>query len=135
MDAFAFEHHLLSPQGRDRVPAGAPVVTSGGWSCCDEIRLGVRLGGETVAEAGFEAQGCGAATAAASAAVTLVRGRPLLEAARIGPDEIADELGGLSAAKRHAAELAADALGRALGAAARDAAVLAAPPGGERSWP
>jgi tRNA-specific 2-thiouridylase len=48
-----------------------------------------------------------------------------LRAARIGASEIAQELGGLSAAKRHAAELAADALHRALGAAARAQARLA----------
>ena len=41
----------------------------------------------------------------------------------MGTREIADELGGLSPGKLHAADLAADALHRALGAAARDAAV------------
>ena len=121
MDSLAFEHHLLSPQGQDRVPTGAPAVTAGGPACCDQITLGVRLGGDRVADVGFQARGCGAATAAASAAVTLVRGRPLLEAARIGTGQIAEELGGLSPAKLHAAELAADALGRALGAAVRGA--------------
>jgi tRNA-specific 2-thiouridylase len=77
-----------------------------------------------VSDAGFDAAGCGAAIAAGSAVVALVRGRPLLDAARIGPTEIAGELGGLSAAKQHAAELAADALHRALGAAARADAAL-----------
>ena len=77
--------------------------------------------GQLITDAGFEARGCGAATAAASAAVTLVRGAGLLDAARIGPAQIAAELGGLSAAKLHAAELAADALARALGAAAAQA--------------
>src|SRR5579863_5275037 len=116
MDDLAFEHHLLSPQGRGRIPDGAAVATVGGPDCIDQIRLGLSLRGDLVERAGFEAQGCGAATAAASAAVTLIRGRPVLEAARIGPGEIAAELGGLSPAKRHAADLAADALGRALGA-------------------
>jgi tRNA-specific 2-thiouridylase len=70
-------------------------------------------------DAGFEAHGCGAATAAGSAAVTLVRGRGVFDVARIGASEIASELGGLSVGKLHAAELAADALARALGAAVR----------------
>jgi tRNA-uridine 2-sulfurtransferase len=52
----------------------------------------------------------------------------LLDAARIGPEQIAAELGGLSVAKRHAAELAADALHRALGWAAREQARLAFSP-------
>src|SRR4029077_6277480 len=55
----------------------------------------------------------------------LVRGTPLLDAARIGAGEIAAELGGLSHANLTAADLAADALHRALGAGAREHARLA----------
>jgi tRNA-specific 2-thiouridylase len=55
----------------------------------------------------------------------------LLEAARIGTDQIASELGGLSPAKLHGAEIAADALHRALGHAARADARLA-PASGRR---
>ena len=121
MDLHAFEHHLLSPQGRGAVPEDAAVATVGGYDCCDQIRLGLILEDGVVRDAGFEADGCGAATAAASAAVTLIRGHSVLEAARVGPDQVAAELGGLSPAKRHAAELAADALARALGGAVRRA--------------
>jgi tRNA-uridine 2-sulfurtransferase len=125
MDALAFEHHLLSPQGQGREPAGAFTVTAGGGDCCDEVRFSVSVEAQTVLDAGFDARGCGAASAAASAAVTLVRGQPILSAARVGASEIAAELGGLSMAKLHAAELAADALARALGRAARERAELA----------
>ena len=125
MDALAFEHHLTSPQGRGHEPAGAVSATAGGWVCGDAITLSLTVSGDRVADAGFTASGCGASTAAASAAVTLVRGALVLDAARIGAAEIAAELGGLSPAKRHAAELAADALARALGMAAAGAARLA----------
>jgi tRNA-specific 2-thiouridylase len=124
MDASAFEHHLTSPQGRGRLPAGAFMVTAGGGACCDELTFSVSLDGALVRDAGFDARGCGATTAAGSAAVTLVRGARLLHAARIGPAQIAAELGGLSPGKLHAAELAADALGRALGATARACAAV-----------
>jgi tRNA-specific 2-thiouridylase len=130
VDALAFEHHLLSPQGRGRLPAEGVAVTAGGAACCDRLTLSVRICGDRIDDAGFVADGCGAATAAGSAAVTLVRGRPLLEAARVGAGQIAGELGGLSPAKLHAAELAADALARALGAAARQRANLSRPVGG-----
>ena len=60
-------------------------------------------------------------------------GLHLFDAARIGAAAIAAELGGLSPAKLHAAELAADALARALGAAARDRARLAPPAEGTRT--
>lgn len=119
MDALAFEHHLTSPQGLGRIPAEGFAVTADGGACCDRIRFSVQIDAERVSDAGFEADGCGAATAAGSAAVSLARGEPLLEAARIGPREIAAELGGLSPGKLHAAELAADGLARALGTAAR----------------
>lgn len=129
MDALAFEHHLTSPQGRGHAPAGAVSATAGGWACGDEITVSVVVSGGRVTDAGFTASGCGASTAAASAAVTLVRGAGVLDAARIGPAEIAAELGGLSPAKRHAADLASDALARALGTAARAGAWLDPVPG------
>jgi tRNA-uridine 2-sulfurtransferase len=130
VDALAFEHHLLSPQGAGRLLTGGSTVTVGGGSCCDELCFSVELDGDRVLDAGFVARGCGATTAAASAAVTLVRGQPLLAAAREGPAEIARELGGLSPAKWHAGELASDALARALGAATAAGAALSSPPGG-----
>jgi tRNA-uridine 2-sulfurtransferase len=133
VDTLAFEHHLLSPQGHRRLPAGDFAVTAEGGSCCDRIRFSVATDGERITDAGFEAEGCGAATAAGSAAVTLVRGCSLLDAARIGARRVADELGGLSPGKWHAAELAADALARALGAAAGRRGSLAAPPTGART--
>jgi tRNA-specific 2-thiouridylase len=119
MDALAFEHHLTSPQGEGHTPADAFTVTFGGGECCDTVTFHVQTDGTYVTDAGFEAHGCGASHAAASAAVTLVRGATLLDAARVGPNEISAELGGLSLAKRHAADVATNALARALGAAVR----------------
>jgi tRNA-specific 2-thiouridylase len=125
VDALAFEHHLTSPQGRGRHPAGAFTVTTGGGTCCDTIRFSLVVEDEHVSEAGFDAHGCGASTAAGSAAVSLVRDRHVLDAARIGVAAITEELGGLSPGKLHAAEIAADALSRALGGALRRTGSLA----------
>ena len=87
------------------------------------MRIAVRVKGEQVVEAGFDATGCAAIRAAGSAVVSLVENAPVLDAARLTPDHVAAELGGLLPASRHAAEYAADALHRALGAAARDGAL------------
>ena len=76
-----------------------------------------------MAEAGFEASGCGSVQAAGSAVVELVQGAPVLEAAHLDAAAVSEELGGLSPAKRHAADLAVDAFHRALGSAARDGAL------------
>jgi tRNA-uridine 2-sulfurtransferase len=127
--AESLAHHLEHPLGRGHSPADACTGAAGGAACGDLIRVSIAIdplsADGRIEDAGFDASGCGATIAAGSAAVTLVRGAPLLDAARIGVEEIASELGGLSVAKRHAAELAADALHRALGAAARERAVLA----------
>ncbi len=130
VDALAFEHHLTSPQGHHRLPRDGFTVAAGGGSCCDTVQLSIGLDRDRIADAGFEARGCGAATAAGSAAVTLIRGQTVLDAARIGPHEIAAELGGLSPGKLHAAEVAGDALARSLGAAVRARGQLDPPPGG-----
>jgi tRNA-uridine 2-sulfurtransferase len=123
-------NHLERPLGRGHVPGGACTGAAGGAACGDLIRISIALDEHSpdgrIADAGFDASGCGATIAAGSATVALLRGTPLLDAARLGAREIADELGGLMPAKRHAAELAADALHRALGAAARTRAALAA---------
>ncbi len=119
-----FAEHLSAPVNRGHVPPDACHGAAGGAVCGDLVRISVAVDGAIV-RAGFDASGCGAAIAAGSAAVALVDGESLFDAARVGTREISDELGGLSPGKLHAAELAADALHRALGAAA---AVQAAVP-------
>lgn len=128
MDRERLAEHLEAPAGAGVEPEGSHPGVAGGAACGDLIRLSVRVDGGRVTAAGFEASGCGALTAAGSAAVTLVEGAPLLHAARVGAHAIAAELGGLSPGKFHAADLAGDALHRALGAAARAGAALAPDP-------
>ena len=115
----SFQDHLNAPRGLGALRDWPHTGAAGGAACGDLLRVAVRVEGERVAEAGFDAEGCGAARAAGSAVVELVEGRPFVEAARITPDRISDALGGLIAPKRHAATLAADALHRALGSAAK----------------
>jgi tRNA-uridine 2-sulfurtransferase len=120
--------HLENPLGRGHVPDDSVTGAAGGAACGDLIRLSIALDPQSpdgrICDAGFDASGCGATVAAGSATVGLLRDATLLDAARIGAHDISQELGGLSAAKRHAAELAADALHRALGGAARSHASL-----------
>jgi tRNA-specific 2-thiouridylase len=114
-----FEEHLRHPRGRGARPPGAHDGAAGGAACGDLVRLSVTVAGDRVTAAGFEASGCGATIAAGSAAVALVEGATVLDAARVGAEAIAAELGGLSPGKLHAADLASDALHRALGAGGR----------------
>jgi tRNA-uridine 2-sulfurtransferase len=128
MTVEALAQHMERPVGRGHTPARACTGAAGGAACGDLIRISVEVDSDSpegrIADAGFDASGCGAAVAAGSATIELISGRSLLEAACVGAPQIAAELGGLSQAKHHAAELAADALHRALGWAARTQAKL-----------
>ena len=124
----ALREHLEHPAGRGQRPADPFDGTAGGAACGDLIRISLRVAGERVTAAGFDASGCGTMTAAGSAVVTLVSGAHVLDAARVGAHAISEELGGLSPGKFHAADLAADALHRALGAAVRTRAAVTPDP-------
>lgn len=131
MSAQALAEHLEHPLGRAHTPRGAHTGAAGSATCGDVVRVSLSLvpghPEGLIADAGFDAAGCGATIAAGSAVVALVRGRGLLSAARLGAADIAEELGGLMASKLHAAALAADALHRALGHAARQTQLAPTP--------
>jgi tRNA-specific 2-thiouridylase len=115
VDFSPLEDHLTAPRGRGRLADHPHAGTAGGAPCGDLIRIAVQVEGDRIADAGFDAGGCAAARAAGSAVVEMVKGARFLDAARTTPAGIADELGGLSPGRMHAAHLAADALHRALG--------------------
>lgn len=123
----ALQEHLLAPRGRGALADAPYAGAAGGSACGDLVRIAVRVEGNRVVEAGFDTTGCAPVSAAASAVVELVEGESFLDAARLTADHVAGELGGLLPAAHHAAELSADALHRALGAAARDGAPLLDP--------
>jgi tRNA-specific 2-thiouridylase len=119
--------HLIWADSSRRGPApdGAFSGAAGGASCGDLARLSLAIDEGRVARASFDAEGCAATGAACAAAAELAEGGEVLEVARIGPRDIDAALGGLSPAMRHAAGLAADALHRALAAAAASGVGLA----------
>ena len=120
-----FELHLTEPRGRGPVPGGAFVGSAGGAACGDVVRIAVCIDDATLTTVTFDAVGCGATLAAASACVMLTQGKSVLDSARVSSADIAQELGGLSPGKLHAADLAADALHRALAHAAASGITLA----------
>jgi len=127
--------HYLSDTSR----AGEPVPGSaggraGGAACGDLIELSLRLADGRVTDVRAQGSGCAAARAAASAAAELVDGIDLCAAALLDATAISTELGGLSPIGAHAADLAAEALHRALGVAVlnADSRLLEAPADGER---
>jgi tRNA-specific 2-thiouridylase len=124
-----FEHFLRDETRRGPAAEAAFTGAAGGAACGDLSRLSIVLDEGRIASVSFDAEGCGATRAATAAVAEMVDGEEVLLAARIGVDEVDEAIGGLTPAKRHAAQLAADALHRALaGAAASDRRL--APPAG-----
>ncbi len=126
LDAYLHDRSRLGP-----AEDGAFTGAAGGAACGDLSRVSLVIEGGSVVRVSFDAEGCGATRAATAAVAEMVEGSPVLEAARIGIDEVDGALGGLTPAKRHAAQLAADALHRALAQAAGSAQVLAISPEGQ----
>ena len=133
MDREAFGHYLNDASRRGATPTDGFDGAAGGAPCGDLVRVSVALVGGRITRVSFDAEGCAAANAAAAAVAELADGAAVLDAARIGPDRIAEALGGVGAQGRHAVELAADAFHRALSDAAGSGLELAPPPAaGER---
>jgi tRNA-specific 2-thiouridylase len=125
-----FEHYLRDESRRGPAAEGAFTGAAGGAACGDLSRISLVLRDGRISAATFDAEGCGATRAATAAVAEMVDGVPVIEAARIGTDEVDEAIGGLTPAKRHAAQLAADALHRALAGAAASSQRLAAPSSG-----
>ncbi len=125
LDAYLHDRSRLGP-----AEDGAFTGAAGGAACGDLSRISLVVEGGYVARVSFDAEGCGATRAATAAVAEMVEGSPVLDVARIGTEQVDEALGGLSPAKRHAAQLAADALHRALAQVAASAEVLASGTGG-----
>jgi len=130
MDRELVDHYLSDSSRRGGAPDGAFNGSAGGAPCGDLIRISLVVLDGAVVSATYEAEGCAASRAAAAAVAERVEGRPVLEAALVGPGEIAEALGGLAASHLHSADLAADALHRALSGLARSGEAIAAAPAG-----
>jgi tRNA-uridine 2-sulfurtransferase len=122
------EEYARDDSRRGPAPAGAFSGSAGGAPCGDLVRLSLLVSGGRIESVTFDREGCSASAAAAAATAELVEGATLLEAARIGPDDVERELGGLGPSHRHAAVLAADAVHRGLSGVAGSGRPLAERP-------
>jgi tRNA-specific 2-thiouridylase len=134
MDPVAFAAYLDDDSRIGEPVPGTARGTAGGAACGDLLAISLRLAAGAVADVRCEVSGCAAARAAVAAAAELLDGASMQEAGLLDAARIATELGGLSAVGAHAAELAAEASHRALGAAVASTSepILAPPKSGER---
>ena len=106
--------HYESPRNLGLIENPDAAASHSNPICGDRLRLTLRISDGDVQSAGFEVQGCVAATAAASVMTELVLGRSLAQAEAMRSDEILSALGGLPPGRAHGALLAAETLAAAL---------------------
>jgi tRNA-specific 2-thiouridylase len=114
MERELFEHYLRDGSRVGPAVEGAFTGAAGGAACGDLSRLSFLVDDGRINSATFDAEGCGATRAATAAVAEMLDGSPVLEAALIDIDTVDEAIGGLTPPKRHAAQLATDALHRAL---------------------
>jgi tRNA-specific 2-thiouridylase len=135
MDRELFDHFLRDESRRGSAPDDAFTGAAGGAACGDLSRISLTVSGGRISAVTFDTEGCGATRAATAALAETIEDATILEAAAISIDDTEALLGGLELSKRHAAQLATDALHRALSAAAASSLPLdpsaAADPGSD----
>ncbi len=106
--------HLVRPRNAGELEAPGGVGESGDAACGDVARFTVAIEENVLRELRYKVYGCAACIAAGSALSELVRGKALLEAARVSRADLEGALGGLlPAGKDHALTLVLDALHKA----------------------
>ena len=106
--------HLAAPVGAGGLERPDARGEAGAEECGDVAVIEIRIAGDRVTDAGFRVRGCGATTAAASAACAALAGASINDALRISATSLDRDLGGLGAERRHGAEIVADAVAGAL---------------------
>ena len=106
--------HLAAPVGAGGLRAPDACGEAGAADCGDVAVIEIAIERDRVVAAGFRVRGCGATTAAASAACAALQGASIDDALRVSATSLDRALGGLGPERRHGAEIVADAVAGAL---------------------
>ena len=106
--------HFQNPRNVGDLPEADAVAEVENPVCGDVIRLSLKMDAQRIEEIRFKAKGCVPAIACGSALTELARGKTTGEIRRLKRDDLIAAVGGLPPASVHAAQLALDALSRAL---------------------
>lgn len=104
-----------APEGAGRLEGATGKGTADNPSCGDLTELQVRVADGRVEAAAFLCQGCPAAIGGASFLTQRAQGLTVDEARALDVDRLIEELGGLSATRRHGISMAIRALRAAVG--------------------
>jgi len=102
--------HFQNPRNAGKLEPPAATISVENPVCGDILELSARLEAGRIVEARFRTRGCVTALACSSLLTELLRGKSPAEARAITPEQLSEQLGGLSPATFHAAQLACDAV-------------------------
>lgn len=112
------KEHFLSPRNflmgdESAYPHDAEGIV-GNPVCGDQMKMFIQVKDNKIVDLKWKTYGCASAIASTSALSELAKGRTFDEALTIGPDEIAEFLGGLPKHKFHCSVLGHEALRAAI---------------------
>jgi nitrogen fixation NifU-like protein len=106
--------HFQNPRNAGDLPNADATAEIENPVCGDVIRLSLKMQASRIHEIRFKAKGCVPAIACGSALTELALGKNAQEVRALKRDDLIAAVGGLPQASTHAAQLALDALSRAL---------------------
>ena len=102
--------HFNNPRNVGVIADADGVGEVGNPVCGDVMKITIKVDNDRITDLKFQTLGCGAAIATSSIVTEMAKGMTLEEAVAITKRQVADELGGLPAAKMHCSVLATDGL-------------------------
>jgi len=106
--------HFQNPRNAGQIADADGAAEIENPVCGDVLRLTLRIKESRITDARFKAKGCVAAIACGSALTELLVGKTLDEAHRLSREDVEAAVGGLQPGSAHAAQLAVDALAKAV---------------------
>lgn len=123
--------HFMNPRNLGELPNADLTVEEADPCCGDRIRLQALVGSGRIRRCMFLAHGCATSLALGSMLSEAVVGKTSAELGDLDADRLTKLAGGLQPDQRHAARLAADAVGKLAHALTRDSK----PARFVREWP
>ncbi len=102
--------HYRNPRNAGQIDDANACGRAENAACGDEMHLYALIEGDVIIRASCKTFGCAPSVAAGSVVTELLSGAKLEDASALGVVQIEQALGGLPPMKRHAAQLAADAV-------------------------
>lgn len=106
--------HFRNPHNYGKIDKPDGIGKVGNIICGDIMYLYIKVRNDKIADVKFETFGCASAIATSSVVTDLAKNKTLLEALKIGNNDVVEALDGLPPIKVHCSLLAADALKEAI---------------------